>query len=82
VAVVLAVFGLSFFGTFTAYVASFFLQQGQLKEETEIHQLLHEVKLLTGQMEELKTSLHHSAAGDAAKGDVSAPGTRHREHKP
>ena len=44
VAVVLVVFGLSFFGTFTAYVASFFLEKAQLKEETEIHHLIREVK--------------------------------------
>ena len=46
VAVILVVFGLSFFGTFTAYVASFFLEKTQLKEESEIHHLLHEVRRL------------------------------------
>lgn len=55
VAVVLVVFGLSFFGTFTAYVASFFLEKAQLKEETEIHQLIHEVKHLREKIEQLET---------------------------
>ena len=53
VAVVLVVFGLSFFGTFTAYVASFFLEKAQLKEETEIHRLIHEVRRLREKVEEL-----------------------------
>ena len=51
VAVVLVVFGLSFFGTFTAYVASFFLEKTQLKEESEIHRLLSEVRKLREQLE-------------------------------
>jgi len=51
VAVVLVVFGLSFFGTFTAYVASFFLEKTQLKEESEIHHLTREVRRLREQLE-------------------------------
>lgn len=54
VAVVLVVFGLSFFGTFTAYVASFFLEKAQLKEETEIHQLIREVRHLREKIERLE----------------------------
>ena len=54
VAVVLVVFGLSFFGTFTAYVATFFLEKAQLKEESEIHQLIREVKLLREKVEKLE----------------------------
>ena len=57
VAVVLVVFGLSFFGTFTAYVATFFLEKAQLKEESEIHQLIREVKLLHGKVEDLARTL-------------------------
>jgi voltage-gated potassium channel len=57
VAVVLVVFGLSFFGTFTAYVASFFLEKAQLKEETEIHQLIREVKLLREKIDRLEPRL-------------------------
>ncbi|SDR75655.1 potassium channel family protein [Opitutus sp. GAS368] len=54
VAVVLVVFGLSFFGTFTAYVASFFLEKTQLKEESEIHRLFSEVRKLREQLERLE----------------------------
>ena len=54
VAVVLVVFGLSFFGTFTAYVASFFLEKAQVKEETEIHQLIREVRHLREKIEQLE----------------------------
>jgi voltage-gated potassium channel len=56
VAVILVVFGLSFFGTFTAYVASFFLEKAQLKEESEIQQLIREVKLLRGKVEQLEAA--------------------------
>lgn len=53
VAVILVVFGLSFFGTFTAYVASFFLEKTHLKEESEIGRLIHEVRRLREQVEVL-----------------------------
>lgn len=56
VAVVLVVFGLSFFGAFTAYVASFFLEKAQLKEETEIHHLIHEVRKLREKLEQLEAA--------------------------
>lgn len=56
VAVVLVVFGLSFFGTFTAYVASFFLEKTQLKEESEIQHLIHEVRRLREQIERLEAA--------------------------
>jgi len=55
VAVVLVVFGLSFFGTFTAYVASFFLEKTQLKEESEIHHLAREVRQLREKLEQLES---------------------------
>lgn len=57
VAVVLVVFGLSFFGTFTAYVASFFLEKTQLKEESEIHHVLHELRLLRAKLDLLDARL-------------------------
>lgn len=67
VAVVLVVFGLSFFGTFTAYVASFFLEKAQLKEESEIHHLIHEVRKLREKIEQLEeagpTASGHSRGG-------------------
>ncbi len=53
VAVVLVVFGLSFFGTFTAYVASFFLEKAQLQEESELHRLIREVHCLREKIDQL-----------------------------
>lgn len=67
VAVVLVVFGLSFFGTFTAYVASFFLEKAQLKEESEIHYLIREVKLLREQIELLKARTLPPPPGESHK---------------
>lgn len=46
VAVLLVVCGLSIFGTFTALVASFFVGQGQRREEVELRQVLEEVRQL------------------------------------
>ncbi len=54
VAVLLVVFGLSLFSTFTAYVASFFLEKTQMKEESEIQLLIHEVRHLRHQVDELE----------------------------
>ena len=54
VAVLLVVFGLSLFSTFTAYVASFFLEKTQLKEESELQQLIHEVRRLRQKIESLE----------------------------
>lgn len=62
VAVVLVVFGLSFFGTFTAYVASFFLEKAQLKEESEIHRLILEVRKLREQVADLSARMPADAA--------------------
>lgn len=53
VAVMLVIFGVSFFGTFTAYLASFFIGQEQKKEETEIHRLTLEIRKLREQVEHL-----------------------------
>src|SRR4051812_11116444 len=73
VAVVLVVFGLSFFGTFTAYVASFFLEKAQLKEESEIHHLIREVKLLREQIELLKVAHAERKGGSDAAPPPSHP---------
>jgi voltage-gated potassium channel len=51
VAVMLVIFGVSFFGTFTAYLASFFIGAEQKKEETEIHRLTLEFRKLREQVE-------------------------------
>ena len=78
VAVVLVVFGLSFFGTFTAYVASFFLEKTQLKEETEIHHLITEVRRLREQIERLEAArpgrpVSPPAAASPATPSATAP---------
>jgi voltage-gated potassium channel len=76
VAVVLVVFGLSFLGTFTAYVASFFLEKTQLKEESEIQLLLSEVRGLREQVERLAPApgvSPPSAAASPATPSATAP---------
>jgi voltage-gated potassium channel len=72
VAVVLVVFGLSFFGTFTAYVASFFLEKTHLKEESDIHRLVHEVRRLREKIEQIET---RSGAGANSSNGSVAPAT-------
>ncbi|MBS0632595.1 MAG: potassium channel family protein [Verrucomicrobia bacterium] len=73
VAVVLVVFGLSFFGTFTAYVASFFLEKTQLKEESEIHRLIHEVRQLREQVARLETAVSPPSAASPATPSATGP---------
>ena len=77
VAVVLVVFGLSFFGTFTAYVASFFLEKTQMKEESEIHHLIQEVRRLRVKIEQLETAQSGRGAGatDATVSPAKPSGT-------
>lgn len=70
VAVLLVVFGLSLFSTFTAYVASFFLEKTQLKEETEIHHLILEVRRLREKIERLEAS---QPGGPASISSVTNP---------
>lgn len=74
VAVVLVVFGLSFFGTFTAYVASFFLEKTHLKEESDIQRLVHEVQRLRIRVEELAARVPNEAPTPAI------PAKRSREN--
>lgn len=73
VAVVLVVFGLSFFGAFTAYVASFFLEKAQLKEETEIHRLMHEVRKLREKLEQTEAARPGPAVSPPAAASPSTP---------
>ncbi len=54
VAVVLMTAGVGLFGTFTGYVASFFVEAEQQKEASEIQQLIEEVRLLRGKIEALE----------------------------
>jgi voltage-gated potassium channel len=77
-AVILVVFGLSFFGTFTAYVASFFLEKTQLKEESEIHHLILEVKKLREKLDRLDAagSLPPASRPQPATTGAAADGTK------
>jgi len=54
VAAFLMTAGVGLFGTFTAFVASFFMEVQQKKEEDEIHKLIEEVRLLRERIESLE----------------------------
>lgn len=73
VAVMLVVFGLSFFGTFTAYVATFFLEKTQLKEESEIHHLIREVRQLRERIEHWETRAGITTPAVGRKPAVESP---------
>jgi voltage-gated potassium channel len=75
VAVVLVIFGLSFFGTFTAYVASFFLERTQLKEESEIHHLIAEVRQLREKIERLEAATARPGSGVTPPAPAASPAT-------
>ena len=65
IAVVLVVFGVSFFGTFTAYLASFFVGKEQRKEESEIHHLTAEIRRLRERIEQMDANRPKSGAEPA-----------------
>ncbi len=73
VAVVLVIFGVSLFSTFTAFVASFFIGKEQKKEESEIHHLVTEVRRLREQIERLEIGQSDNlpAASSASNQPVS-----------
>lgn len=54
VAAFLMTAGVGLFGTFTAYVASSFMEVGKKKEQSEIHKLIEEVRLLREKIEVLE----------------------------
>jgi voltage-gated potassium channel len=56
VAVVLVVFGLSFFGTFTAYVSSFFLEKSKMRDEGDAQRLIREMRSLREAVERLEAA--------------------------
>jgi voltage-gated potassium channel len=56
VAALLMTAGVGLFGTFTAYVASLFMEAEHKKEESEIQTLIHEVRQLKRQIEALNKS--------------------------
>jgi len=53
IAALLMTTGVGLFGTFTAYVASLFMEAEHKKEESDIQTLIHEVRLLKAQVEGL-----------------------------
>ena len=56
IAALLMTAGVGLFGTFTAYVASYFLEAEREKEENEIQQLIGEVRLLREKVDSLSPS--------------------------
>lgn len=54
VAAALMTAGVGLFGTFTAYVATFFMEEGQQEERSDLQQLVEEVSLLREQVESLE----------------------------
>lgn len=56
IAALLITAGVGLFGTFTAYIASHFLESERAKEESEIQQLIAEVRLLRERVEALEPS--------------------------
>lgn len=58
IAAVLMTAGVGLFGTFTAYVATFFLEAEHEQEDSDIKQLLNEVHLLRSKMDEIERRLN------------------------
>lgn len=56
IAGVLMTTGVGLFGTFTAYVASYFVQQEEKEEEKREEEILSELKAIRSELEELKKS--------------------------
>ena len=69
----LLVLSLYSLGAFTAYVASFFLEKAQRKEESEIHRLIHEVRKLREQVEQLETARPGGAVSPPAAASPATP---------
>ena len=57
VAAVLMTVGVGLFGTFTAYIATSFMEVGQKKESDEIQVLIEEVRMLRTQVEMLSNKV-------------------------
>ena len=56
IAAVLMTAGVGLFGTFTAYIASYFLEAERQKDESDIQQLIAEVRMLREKVESLEPS--------------------------
>jgi voltage-gated potassium channel len=57
IAAVLMIAGVGLFGTFTGYVANFFIEEDQEKEQDEIHILIDEIRQLRQKVEALEKRL-------------------------
>lgn len=57
IAAVLMIAGVGLFGTFTGYVANFFVEEEQEKEQGDIKELVNEIKLLRQKVESLEKRL-------------------------
>ncbi|GAB3260638.1 potassium channel family protein [Larkinella harenae] len=57
IAALLMVVGVGLFGTFTGYLAKFFVNQEQEKEDNDLKTLLHEVRELRQKIEELENRM-------------------------
>ncbi|QIP16632.1 potassium channel family protein [Spirosoma aureum] len=57
IAAVLMIAGVGLFGTFTGYVANFFIEEDQEKGQDEIHILIDEIRQLRQKVEELEKRL-------------------------
>ena len=59
-AILLMFAGVGLFGTFTAFITSFFMESEQRNEKTEIEELVSEVKVLNGKIERLEKKIEDS----------------------
>lgn len=57
IAAILMIAGVGLFGTFTGYIANFFVDQEQQQEESEIRELIQEVRQLREKIDDLEKRL-------------------------
>jgi voltage-gated potassium channel len=60
VAVLLMIAGVGLFATFTAYISSFFLESANKNHESEIRELIKEVRLLREKVDSMANSHNKS----------------------
>ena len=71
VASVLMTAGVGLFGTFTAYVATFFLEQAEAKEEKREEDILAEIKAIGERLDKIEKRTEKAGAGYVAQGAPS-----------
>lgn len=72
IAAILMTAGVGLFGTFTAYVASFFFQQEEEKNEKRDEEILSELKAIRERLERLERNIKQTSSGDALKAEPEA----------